>query len=444
MNKSLIERDLEHIWHPCSQMKDYESFPPVEITRAKGSCLYTADGQEIIDIISSWWCKSLGHGHDKIQEAVRAQMDKFEHIILANTTNTTITELGELLAGFNPKLQKAFFADSGSDAVEIACKMSLQYHKITGQGEKTEFLALENGYHGETLLTLALGDCELYTQHYKSIMPNVPKISGIPYCTGEDDPIWHNCSKFWPNIEAQLDKLAETTSAILVEPLIQGAGGMLIYSADFLKRLSEYCTKNGVHLIADEIMTGFGRAGSFMACDYAGITPDFAVFSKGLTGGFLPMSVSLTSNKIFDAFYADYNSHKAFMHSHTHCGNALAAASAVAAIKVYQEEDTFAHVRKNGKKLKQGLEKIAKATGHLTNIRQLGYVASADLIDKDGNAYPGDERLGYQIYQEAVKQGLLLRPLGNSLYFLPPLNTSDELLEKAFQITEEAIKKVLD
>lgn len=443
MTKTLIERDLDHIWHPCSQMKDYEQFPPVEITKAKGSLLYTKDGGEIIDIISSWWCKSLGHSHSKIQDAVKEQMEKFEHVILANTTNETITELGELLATFNPKLQKAFFADSGSDAVEIACKMSLQYHKLNGQSQRTEFVALENGYHGETLLTLALGDCELYSQHYKSIMPVVPKITGIPYCTGEDDPIWHDCSESWPNIEKQLDALAETCASIIVEPLIQGAGGMLIYSADFLKRLSAYCTANGIHLIADEIMTGFGRAGSFMSCDYAGVTPDFAVFSKGLTAGFLPMSVTLTSNEVYDAFYDDYDSHKAFMHSHTHCGNALAAASAVAAIKVYQDEDTFNEVKKVGKLLKKGLEQIAENTGHLTNIRQLGFVAAADLIDKDGQPYPGTERLGYQIYQEAVANGLLLRPLGNSLYFLPPLNTPIDLLEKSFEITEKAITKVL-
>ena len=443
-NDNLIQRDLNHFWHPCSQMKDYETFPPEIITHAEGSLLYRQDGPPLIDTISSWWCKSLGHRHPTIQKAVHRQMEKFEHVILANTTNGTIVDLVEKICDMHPDYQKVFFADSGSDTVEVAVKMSLQYHAQTGHPEKKNFLSLENGYHGETILTLALGDCDLYSKPFASLMPKVPRNHSIPYCTGIDDPLWKDMGEErWAIIEKQLEAQREELAAIVFEPLIQGAGGMLIYSADFLTRLRKWTEQNNVHLIADEIMTGLGRAGHARACEWADIVPDFSVFSKGLTAGFCPMAAVVTTNKIYEAFYDDYETGKAFMHSNTYCGNAIAAAAALGAFQVYEEEQTFARVRRDEQYLKDLFKYIHQETGCLKNIRGLGFVTAAELTRPDGTDFPSDKRMGYTIYQEAVKRGALLRPLGNTMYFLPPLNTPKNLLEQSAEIAIASIKAVL-
>ena len=442
---SLQTRDLKHIWHPCAQMKDYETFPPLVIERAEGSFFYTDDGRPVIDAISSWWCKSLGHCHPDIKKAVQNQLERFEHIIMANTCNSTLVELSEKLAQLTPDLEKVFYADNGSTAVEIALKMSLQYNLQTGRKQKTQFLALENGYHGETTLTLAAGDCELYSAPYSSIMPVIPKITGIPYVSGINDPLWNDMGDdAWNIIQKQLEERKELLSGIVFEPLVQGAGGMKIYSADFLRRLKKWAVANDVHLIADEIMTGFGRTGKYLACEYAGITPDFVCLSKGLTAGWGPMAVVLTSNEIYDAFYDDYFSGKAFMHSNTYCGYPIAAAAALEAMKVYERENTMESVFERSSALLQRMKYVAQETNCLVNFRSLGFVVAADIIDSStGLPFPKELRIGYQCYKKAIKNGAFLRPLGDTLYFLPPLNTPDGVLDDLAEIAIKSLKEVL-
>ncbi|MCH2206975.1 MAG: adenosylmethionine--8-amino-7-oxononanoate transaminase [Lentisphaerales bacterium] len=440
MLSDLQKRDLKHLWHPCSQMKDYEDFPPIEITGAEGTILQTEDG-ELIDIISSWWCKSLGHRHPKIQEAVKAQMDSFEHVILANTTNATIVRLCEELIALCPGYDKVFFADSGSDTVEVAMKMSLQYHLQSGSPEKKKFLALENGYHGETVLTLATGDCGLYGEPYRSLMPDVPKITAIPYVNSQQE--WEDSQKVeeaWKGIEVQLNKFGSSVAGIVIEPVIQGAGGMLFYHPLLIKKLYDWCEKKGSHLIADEILSGMGRLGQARACELAGVNPHMSVFSKSLTGGFSPLACMLTSNDIFEAFYDDYETGKAFMHSNTYCGSAIGAAAAVASLGVYRDEDVFARVRENESYLLECFEEIHRNTGHLQNIRARGAIVAADLLVPEGLE---KSRLGYEIYREAVKRGMLFRPLGNTLYFLPPLNTDKVVFERAVEIASASVKAIL-
>lgn len=445
MPSKLTERDLAHIWHPCSQMKDYESFPPLEIVKAEGSYLYTADGREIIDAISSWWCKSLGHSHPRILEAVKNQLTRFEHVIMANTCNRTLVELSERLSSIFPGMDKVFYADNGSTAVEIAIKMSLQYNLQTGHPEKKHFLALKNGYHGETILTLAAGDCELYSSPYAELMPKIVKIDHIPYVSGENDCQWENMSdEAWELIEEQIEQYSETLSGIIFEPVVQGAGGMKIYSPDLLKRLRKWCDKFEVHIIADEIMTGFGRTGKFMACDHAGIIPDFVCLSKGLTAGWGPMAAVLTSSNIYEAFYDDYRTGKAFMHSNTYCGYPLAAAAALEALKVYDDENTFNVVRLKSCELRKRMEDIAKSTSALINIRSIGFIAAADIVNPEtGKPFPAEKRMGFKFYQNAVKLGALLRPLGDTIYFFPPLNTPDKVLDDLASIAEKALNSTL-
>ena len=432
MTNPLIARDLAHIWHPCSQMKDYETFLPIVINKAYGCYLETDQGQKIIDAISSWWCKSLGHAHPRLQQALRAQMETLEHVILANTTNNTIVNLSEKLSALTQTLNKVMYASDGSCAVEMALKMSLHVRQILGQSHKYEFIALSNGYHGETLLALAASDLGIYAAPYQHICPSVHFLQNIPYVSGEDDPLWHDCSALWPSIEAQLLQHAQTATALIVEPLLQGAGGMKIYSQDFLRRLREFTQQHDIHLVADEILTGLGRTGRNLACDYADIEPDFLCLAKGLTAGMLHMSANLTTDAIYNIFYDDYTTGKSFLHSHTHTGNALAAAVAIATLETLADEQINNYVSATGPYLRQAMQAVADETGKLNNIRQLGFVVAADLVTEK-------PRAGYEVYQQAVKLGALCRPLGNTVYWMPPLNTPKAIIDELQVITSRAI-----
>lgn len=430
--------DQQHIWHPASQMKDYADFPALLIKRALGSYIELEDGRQILDAISSWWCKSLGHGHPRLKAALIQQLEQFEHVIFAGTTYPSITLLAERLASLTKTLDKVFFASDGACAVEIAVKMSLQSRHIMGQSKRYRFMALENGYHGETILTCALTDDPLLRQHYGALMPKVEFIPGIPYVNSVQDPLWHDCSAIWPNIAEQLDAGASTLSAILCEPIVQGSAGMLIYSQDFLRRLRAWTKANDVHLIADEIMTGLGRTGYPLACHHADIEADFVCLSKGLTAGFLPMSVVLTSTAIYELFYDDYQTGKSFLHSHTHSGNALAAAVALECFKVMQDENIYQQMKETESVLATCMQEVAEQTHQLNNIRHIGGIIAADLkLDNKQK----NQRMGYEIYKKALGRDILLRPLGNTLYWLPPLNIE---IKDLYQLRDRTIAAIND
>lgn len=423
------------VWNPCSQMKDHENFPLVEVIKTQGSHIYLNDGRILIDAISSWWCKSLGHQHPKLNQALMNQLNKFEHVILAGTTNKNIENLSKKLTEFIPSLTKVFYASDGSSAVEIAMKMSLHARNILGESQRKEFLTLENSYHGETIATLSVSDNSLYQEPYRHLMFDTPVIKNIPYVHSIHDPVWNNCDEQWKIIQAQLEQYKDTTTAILIEPLLQGAGGMKIYSQDFLKKIRTWTNENNIHLIADEIATGFGRTGKMFACEYAHIEPDFLCLGKGLTGGYLPLSAMLTTQNIYDLFYDDYATGKSFLHSHTHSGNALAVAVALEVLNVYESENILEKANALGSAMLEAMQAIANQTGALMNVRQLGAMVAADLCVKDPKA-----RIGYEVYKRAMKQGALLRPLGNTIYWLPPLNMSDQTLDQLKRITCEAVR----
>ena len=438
-NATLVQRDLTHNWHPCSQMKDYEAFPPVVIERAQGSWLYRDNGERMLDAMSSWWCKSLGHGHPRLRQALAQQMARFEHVIYANTTYDTIVALSEKLCQLAPQLNKVFYAGDGSCAMEIALKMALHGQQLRGQSQRTQFISLENGYHGETCATLNVSDVGLYRQPYTPLMTdNCHTVNNIPYVSGEADPLWHDCAEYWPAIEAQLVPLAQTTAAIIFEPLVQGAGGMQVYSADFLRRLCHWAKQHDILIIADEIMTGLGRTGRMLACEHAGITPDIVALSKSLTSGWMAFSAVLTTDALYQLFYDDYETGKAFLHSHTFCGNALGAAIALEVMHIITEPGFIESVQQQAHQLGQYMHQLAEQTGRLHNVRQLGMMVAADL------QLPSDAgRIGYAIFQEAIKQGAWLRPLGNTLYWLPPLNISDDEMSHLAQVTGSAMSAVL-
>lgn len=440
----LIRRDLAHLWHPCSQMKDYESFPPVEVTGAAGSYLHLRNGSRLIDASSSWWCKSLGHGDARLRAALSRQADRFEHVISANTANETLVGLSERLAKLCPPLDKVFYGGDGSTAVEIALKMALHAQRIRGQTQRARFIALENGYHGESGLALAAGDLGLYREPYAGVLPEPVILRGLPYVSSSADPLWNDCGPAWPALEAQLEAHARTAAALIVEPVLQGAGGMRVYSPDLLRRLRAWTRAHGVYLIADEILTGFWRTGGKLAWDHVGgdadAAPDLLCLSKGLTGGWLPFSATLVHPELYALFYADYGQGRDFLHSNTYSGNALGAAVAAEALSIYEAPAFGESVAALSARLAAAWARVAEATGALENLRAVGAVVAADLRLPEGLR---GRRAGFAVFREAVARGALLRPLGDTLYWLPPLNTGEETVEELAEITIDSIRAVL-
>lgn len=440
----LQARDLQHVWHPCSQMKDYEQFPPIVIKRGEGVWLYDENGNRYLDAVSSWWVNLFGHANKRISQALSEQAFTLEHVIFANFTHEPAVKVAEKLVALTPPgLNKVFFADNGSASIEVALKMSFQYHMQTGKTQKKRFLALTDAYHGETLGALSVGGVDLYNEVYQPLLLDTVRAQGPDCfrCPFQDKPdsCQAQCIHY---VEKELEAHHEGITAIIIEPLIQAAAGMKMYPALYLKKLRELCTSYDVHLIADEVAVGFGRTGTLFACEQAGISPDFMCLSKGLTGGYLPLSVVLTTDEIYDAFYDEYGTMKAFLHSHSYTGNTLACRVALEVLTMFEEEDYIELVQQKG----DVMRKLAiEAFSHLPYVgeyRQIGLVGAIELVADplSKEPLPGEERIGYQIYQRALAKGLLIRPLGNILYFMPPYVISEEEIRFMIETTRQTIE----
>jgi adenosylmethionine-8-amino-7-oxononanoate aminotransferase len=401
--------------------------------------------------------------------ALRAQQDAFEHVITANTTSAPLVRLCERLlaaanglppsawgptapAGRAPgHFGKVFLADNGSTAVEIALKMALQAQAQRGAPRRTRFVALENAYHGETAGTLSVGDLDLYAAPYRALCFPVQRLSGLPYRRGPADPAWLDAGAEWPAIEAALDGEADTLAAIVYEPVLQAAGGMLFFSPDLLRRLRAWADAHGVYLIADEIAAGMGRLGAMLAshlAEGAGRTslaalPDFAVLSKGLTAGVLPLSAVLTTDTIYRLFEANYGEGRAFLHSNTFTGNALAVAVALAVLDVFAEDDVLGRVAAMAPRLAAAVGQLAAGRPYLRNARACGMVAAVDIRGADGAALDPRRRTGWHVYREAVRRGALLRSLGDTMYLFPPLTTTDGELNEISTILGDSLDAVV-
>ena len=440
-------RDMRYIWHPAAQMKDYEALPPMVIARGKGVWLYDVHGKKYLDIISSWWCNLFGHCNPIINQAVKEQIDNLEHVIFANFSNEAAIRLAEALAKIVPKgLAKFHFNDNGSAAVEAALKMCFQYHLQTGHPERQKFMCLSEGYHGETIGALSVGSLDLYAQMYKPMMmENVhveaPDCYRCPYGKDRD----HCQCECFEHAEKAFEAHGKETAAIIVEPLLQGSAGMRVYPPLYLKKLRKLCDEAGVLLIADEIATGFGRTGRMFACDHAGIAPDIMTISKGLTGGYLPMSVTVTTQAIYDAFYADYSEGKAFVHSHTYAGNPLACAAALAVQHIFRTQPIFENAAVNAKWLTKRMETEILSHPNVGEVRHIGLIHAFELVadKKTKEPLPAAQRTGYEVYRHALRHGLLLRPIGDVLYFNPPLNITQAELDTAIDLAKTALNEVL-
>ncbi len=429
-NQEMMERDLRHVWHPCTQMKDHERLPIIPIKNAKGVYLYDFEENSYIDAISSWWVNIFGHCNSYINSKVKEQLDSLEHVIMAGFSHEQVIRLSERLVKLTPEgLNRCFFADNGSSAVEIALKMSFHAHKNRGE-IRPLFVSLENSYHGETLGALAVGDVKLYKETYedviiKTLQTPIPK-------GGEDDDIFEA-------LEALEDIFYENEgkiSAFIVEPLLQCAGGMRIYPEKYLNLARNLCKKYNIYFIADEVATGFGRTGEMFACNRADITPDFLCLSKALTGGYLPLSVVLSTEEVYEAFYAEYLEFKAFLHSHSFTGNPLACAAANATLDIFESENIIEKNREKSFYIEGKLNSL-RAFKNIENIRSIGMVSAFDL-----KGYRFEDRMGLKLYELGLKRGVLIRPLGNTIYFMPPYVIKESEIDKVFSLIEEFLKSL--
>ncbi|MDD3343993.1 MAG: adenosylmethionine--8-amino-7-oxononanoate transaminase [Sulfurospirillaceae bacterium] len=430
--KLLIDQDLAHIWHPCTQMKDHEVIPLIPIRRGEGAYLFDFDDNSYIDAVSSWWVNLFGHCNPYINQKIKEQVDTLEHVIFAGFTHEPIIKLSKRLCEITPPgLSKCFYADNGSSAIEVALKMSFQYHKNRGE-KRPFFVSLENSYHGETIGALSVGDVKLYKEVFEGILIQTLQ---TPVPENQTEEAAEVAAKA---LETLLNERGYEISALIIEPLVQCAGGMHMYHPLYISLARSLCDKHGIHLIADEIAVGFGRTGTMFACEQAGVSPDFMALSKGLTGGYLPLSVVLTTNEIYDAFYCDYHELKSFLHSHSYTGNPLACCAANAALDIFENEHIIEKNREKIAFIKVQLERF-KALACVKEVRQTGMIAAVELHQKDTQ-----RRVNLEIFQYALSKGVLLRPLGNVVYFMPPYILTCKEIEMMMDAAYEAIVSLKD
>ncbi|RMD79671.1 MAG: adenosylmethionine--8-amino-7-oxononanoate transaminase [Gammaproteobacteria bacterium] len=442
-NAALVARDLAVLWHPCTQMKDHERLPLIPVRRARGVWLEDFEGRRYLDAISSWWVNLFGHAHPRISEAVARQARELEHVLLAGFTHEPAVRLAERLTALAPEgLSRCFYADNGSSAVEVALKMSFHYWRNRGE-RRTRFINLSNSYHGETLGALAVGDVALYKETYRPLLME-PVTVPSPDCFHRPEGVsWEAHSRaMFRHMEQALERHAGSVCAVIVEPLVQCAGSMRMYHPVYLRLLREACDRFAVHLIADEIAVGFGRTGTLFACEQAGVRPDFLCLSKGLTGGYLPLAAVLTTEEVYQAFYDDYPTLRAFLHSHSYTGNPLGCAAALATLELFETEPVLERNRRLAAAMAEAAAPLAEHP-RVGEVRQTGMILAVELVRDRATRepYPWQERRGLRAYEHALGRGVLLRPLGNVLYWMPPYVITEEEIALLGRVTAEGVER---
>ena len=432
---NLIERTRAAVWHPCTQMKQLETVPPLAIARGEGAWLIDVDGRRYFDAISSWWVNLFGHCNPRINAAIIDQLGKIEHVMLAGATHAPVVELSERLAALTG-LGHAFYGSDGASATEIALKMSAHFWRNSGQVEKNGFISLQNGYHGETVGALSVTDIRLFKDTYAPLLRHSVQVPTPDARLAEPgEPAAAFALRSAASLEAYLAEHAATTAAFIVEPLVQGASGMAMYHPAYLTRARELCDQYGVHLIADEIAVGFGRTGTMFACEQAGIKPDFICLSKGITGGYLPLSAVLATDAIYAAFYDDATA-RGFLHSHSYTGNPLACRAALAVLDIFEADQIIAANRGKSVEFTELLGEVA-AHPRVRHFRSRGMIWAFDVAD----AAPD---FATRFHLEALARGVFIRPIGNTVYLMPPyVITQDEmamLAEAVLQVLNQTLK----
>ena len=435
-NRDLIDRTLAAVWHPCTQMKVHETFPPLPVLRGEGAWLMDADGRRYLDAISSWWVNLFGHSNASINAALRDQLDRLEHVILAGFTHEPVIELSERLGALTgQRLGHCFYASDGSSAVEIALKMSMHYWRNCGQPRKTGFVTVAGGYHGETLGALSVSDVALFRDAYAPLLRESSTVPSPDWRNAEPgESAKHVAVRAAGQLERHLAAHADDIAAVIVEPLVQCANRMAMHDPEYLRLARAACDRHGVHLIADEIAVGCGRTGTFFAHEAAGITPDFMSLSKGITGGYLPLSVVMCRDEIYRAFYSDEFT-RGFLHSHSYTGNALACRAALAVLDLFEQQDVLAANRERARSILDAAQPLS-AHPRVSHLRQTGMITAFD-VECDDPAFSRRYHLA------ALERGVLLRPIGNTVYFMPPYVLRDADVEQLIDGARQALKTSL-
>jgi adenosylmethionine-8-amino-7-oxononanoate aminotransferase len=437
---SLVDRSLDAVWHPCTQMKHHESLPLIAITKGKGAWLFDDKGTALLDCISSWWTNLFGHSNPRINQAIISQLEKIEHVMLAGFTHPPVVELSEKLSALTQgHLGHVFYASDGASAVEIALKMSHHYWKLNNKPQKKKFVCLENGYHGETLGALAVTDVAIFRDAYGSLLQDVFTVSSPDIRKAQEgesaDDVARRAAK---KLEDLLKSEHQNIAAIIVEPLVQCAGQMAMYSPEYLRLVRSLCDRFNIHLIADEIAVGCGRSGKFFACEHAGIWPDFLTLSKGISGGYLPLSLSMTTDTIYQTFYAD-QTQQGFLHSHSYTGNPLACAAALACLNIFETESVLEKNLERSKDLTKAFA-WAKEDTRIQHWRQQGMILAFDIKPK---LLKSPNSFSREMFSASLKEGVLIRPIGNTIYVMPPYILSAEDAMQMGTSVQRALDQVL-
>ncbi len=442
-NDALRQRDLAVVWHPTTQMKDHEWLPLLPVRRGEGVWLEDMEGNRFLDAISSWWVNLFGHANPRISRAVAEQAQTLEHVILAGATHEPAVRLAERLTAIAPPgLDRVFYADSGAAAVEISLKMSFHYWRNLGERNRRRFVTLSNSYHGDTLGALSVGDAGLFRDAYAPLLLE-PLVAPSPDCFGIEPGQWDvQAERRLASMRELLNAHRGEVCAVIIEPLVQCAGGMRMYPPAYLTGLRALCDEFDVHLIADEIAVGFGRTGTLFACEQGGITPDFMCLSKGLTGGYLPMSVVLTGEQVYRAFYDEYTTLRGFLHSHSYTGNALACSAALATLDIFEAEPVLERNQVLAAVMRRAVRPL-EAHPHVGEIRQCGMILAIEMVQARSSMTPYDwrERRGMVVYQHALEHGVLLRPIGNVVYFMPPYVINEQEIEHLAEVAAAGIDR---
>ncbi|MDR2861564.1 MAG: adenosylmethionine--8-amino-7-oxononanoate transaminase [Syntrophobacterales bacterium] len=453
MDKEEIEKlqqaDLDCVWHPFTQMKLYGEETTVIIERGKGSWLYDIEGNAYLDGISSLWTNMHGHGKEVLDKALKAQTGLIAHSTLLGISNVPAVRFAQkLLEVAPPGLAKVFYSDSGSTAVEIALKMAFQYHRQSAQGNprKRKFLTFVNAYHGDTIGSVSLGGIDLFHEMYRDLLFGTYKAAS-PYCYRcPYDQQYPGCKMDCLEVARKiLDEHHDEIAAVVLEPLVQGAAGILVQPDGFVRGVRELCDRYDVFMIADEVAVGFGRTGKMFACQHEWVTPDIMCLAKGISGGYLPLAATLTTEKIFAGFLGEAVENKTFFHGHTYTGNPLACAVAIASLELFAEENIMERVQGSIALLREKLADFQHLS-HVGDIRQKGLMAGIELVadKKTKENFPPGKRTGHRVIMEARKRGVIIRPLGDVIVLMPHLGMSPDELELLCRVTYEAIQTVTE
>lgn len=441
--QTLMEKSKQYLWLPFTQMKDYDENPLI-IESGQGIKLTDIHGKQYYDGFSSVWLNVFGHRKKELDEAIKKQLEKIAHSTLLGMTNVPATELAEKLVEISPKnLTRVFYSDSGAEAMEIALKMAFQYWKNIGRPEKQKFISMQNGYHGDTIGAVSVGSVQLFHQVYGPLMFESYKApTPHVYRSQSSDPniVRDECLAA---LEQLLAEKHQEIAALSIESMVQGAAGMIVMPSGYLKGVRELCTKYEVLMIVDEVATGFGRTGKMFACEHEGIEPDLMAVGKGITGGYLPIAATLTTSEIYNAFYDDYEKMKTLFHGHSYTGNQLGCAVALENLRLFESEQVVAQVQQKTPFLKSLLDEL-KQLDHVGDVRQLGFMCGIELVQskETKEPFPFEKRIGYNVTLKMRELGMLTRPLGDVIVFMPPLVSTEEDLTAMVSIMKDAIIEV--